>query len=88
MPDYRMMREVARLARDHGPISLEERELWSMFKQPERATPLGNGIMNLCGLPTEKESMESWLRANELLSIQDVRSWGLVWLRRSPDAKS
>lgn len=88
MPDYHMMREIAQLARDHGPIEISDRELWRMFKQPERDTPLGNGIMNFCGLPTEKETMESWLRANELESMPNYTFWGNTWLYRRPDAQS
>lgn len=85
MPDYSYMREIARLARDHGPIKVDNYELHRMFRQKERETPLGDAIMNFCGLPTEKESFERWLVANGLMSMPDCKSLDCHWLARKPE---
>ncbi len=86
MPDYSYMREIARLARDHGPIKVDNYELRRMFRQKERETPLGDAIMKFCGLPTEKETFERWLVANELVSIPDHKSGDCHWLGRKAGA--
>lgn len=88
MPDYRMMREIAALARDHGPVEIDQRALWKMFEQPERRNPVVDAGFTFCGIPNEKESMESWLRANELEAMPDVRCWGTTWLYRRSEEKS
>ena len=49
----------------HGFADVCHYELRRIFHQPERDTPLGDGIMNFCGLPDERETWERMLRANQ-----------------------
>ncbi len=66
--DANYLRNLTRTVNDileiypHAEIS--GLELQRAFTQKERATPAGSAIMNFCGLPNEKETMENWARTN------------------------
>lgn len=47
-----------------GYVDISTYVLRKTFEQKERKTSLGNGIMNFCGLPDERETYQRWLNAN------------------------
>jgi hypothetical protein len=67
----------------HPEAIISGREFRRMFSQKERQTALGNAIMDLCGLPDEKESMRRWARANEFNLLRDVltNDWRVTRVR-------
>lgn len=76
--------EWINLVLDHHPIAeIESKDLFLAFHQKERDTPLGRGIMDLCGLPDEKETMERWVRAQGLIVEWDVIGYCWSFRRES-----
>lgn len=65
--------QLARCVHDaierYGYIDISHRELQITFRQPERKTSFGDALMNLAGLPTERETFMRWLRVNQWMEI-------------------
>jgi hypothetical protein len=80
MTPSQLAQRVEQVLKQHDYVEIGEEELCDIFRQKERATPLGDAIMNFCGLPNEAETLNRFLAANNLVMVKNHKR--MTWFIR------